>query len=435
VSKTVKHCDVCNENFGDRFSFCPVCGETLKAVGVGEPEAFTAPVVGSNAAVSEQREEKIAATASTASLAGEGAPFVHSEPRSANGSANFKANGVTENASSDNVFTHSAPPPDSDAPVNFEIDGMPYHADGLYHLTILQSGKERRLNLMNGAMAGLILLITIGTGYWVWELFRYPLDISAIDQDLGISYAYLNTEDPLAEEEQPVRKDDEKGGGGGGGGKKDPDVQKGIMPQMRREKQEIAPDVERVVKNFELKQQATLEGPPQPVNKSIEQYGVINSTKTVGGGTGEGRGLGNGRGSGIGTGNGTGYGTGTGSGIGGGNGNGIGNGIGDGLGEPPKVAERKPPAPAVTTPLQIISKPIPKFTEEARKQNVKGTVVLRITFSSNGQISNVSVIKGLPAGLTEQAIAAARSIQFKPMMKNGQAVSVIRPVEFSFNMY
>jgi len=41
----------------------------------------------------------------------------------------------------------------------------------------------------------------------------------------------------------------------------------------------------------------------------------------------------------------------------------------------------------------------------------------------------------LPDGLTEKAIAAARSIRFQPAQKDGRPVSQYAVIEYSFNIY
>jgi len=64
--------------------------------------------------------------------------------------------------------------------------------------------------------------------------------------------------------------------------------------------------------------------------------------------------------------------------------------------------------------LALLVKPRPGYTEVARESNTQGTVLLKVTFRSNGSIGSVSVIKGLPFGLTEQAIRAVRSTAFLP---------------------
>ena len=77
----------------------------------------------------------------------------------------------------------------------------------------------------------------------------------------------------------------------------------------------------------------------------------------------------------------------------------------------------------------------PSYTEEARQHDTEGVVVLKCVFSSNGTITRISAVKGLPYGLTERAIAAARQMKFVPAMKDGQFVSQWMTVEFHFNLY
>jgi len=89
----------------------------------------------------------------------------------------------------------------------------------------------------------------------------------------------------------------------------------------------------------------------------------------------------------------------------------------------------------VTSRARVLDKPEPQYTEVARKNQVTGTVVLRVVFSSSGQVTNISVIRGLPDGLSERAIAAARQIRFVPAMKDGRAVSMWMELEYNFNLY
>lgn len=86
-------------------------------------------------------------------------------------------------------------------------------------------------------------------------------------------------------------------------------------------------------------------------------------------------------------------------------------------------------------PLQITSKPRANYTEEAKKNGTQGTVTLKVTFLSNGAIGNISVVKGLPDGLNELAVAAARNIRFDPERKNGVAVTVTKQVKYDFTIY
>jgi len=92
-------------------------------------------------------------------------------------------------------------------------------------------------------------------------------------------------------------------------------------------------------------------------------------------------------------------------------------------------------ASEVTQKARVKKKPEPKYTKDARKHNVKGTVVLRCVFRSTGEVTNISVIRGLPDGLTDRAIEAAKKIRFIPAMKDGHPVSMWMQLEYNFNLY
>lgn len=82
----------------------------------------------------------------------------------------------------------------------------------------------------------------------------------------------------------------------------------------------------------------------------------------------------------------------------------------------------------------ISAKPKPSYTKEARRNGVQGFVTLKVLLSARGKVARVRVVKGLPAGLTENAIRAACKIEFKPAMKNGQAVSQWLTAEYVFRL-
>jgi TonB family protein len=89
----------------------------------------------------------------------------------------------------------------------------------------------------------------------------------------------------------------------------------------------------------------------------------------------------------------------------------------------------------VTVRATILAKPEPGFTEEARRNNVTGTIRLRAVLAADGRIRNIAVVRSLPDGLTERAISAARGIKFKPAFKDGHAVSQYVTLEYNFNIY
>jgi protein TonB len=76
-----------------------------------------------------------------------------------------------------------------------------------------------------------------------------------------------------------------------------------------------------------------------------------------------------------------------------------------------------------------------KYTEEARRNKVRGTVVLNVVFTADGRISDIRVVSGLPYGLTVKAIEAAQRIRFQPAVQNGMPVSVRGNLEFKFDTY
>lgn len=83
----------------------------------------------------------------------------------------------------------------------------------------------------------------------------------------------------------------------------------------------------------------------------------------------------------------------------------------------------------------VLTKPEPSYTDAARKAEVVGTVVLRAVFSSSGGVESLTVVRGLPHGLTERAIEAARGLRFIPGIKDGRFVSTSMQLEYNFNLY
>ena len=89
----------------------------------------------------------------------------------------------------------------------------------------------------------------------------------------------------------------------------------------------------------------------------------------------------------------------------------------------------------VTTKAIVKSKPEPMYTERARSNGVTGTVVLRVVFAADGTVRNIRAVKGLPDGLTQVSIAAARKIKFVPATKDGKPVSMYIQLEYNFHLY
>ena len=220
-------------------------------------------------------------------------------------------------------------------------------------------------------------------------------------------------------------------GGGGGGGREDPKpasfgkVPEGSLtiPPCCRSESEAAHRDERP-----LLVVPTLDADPLLIPRDDRPipYGDNKSTSTdPSSGPGKGGGIGDGTGVGVGPGEGAGYGPGRGGNVGGGDRHLGGGGPGGGGGGKEVDYNKIFKGSEVTSKVRILSKPEPPYTEEARKNQITGTVVLAAVFSASGQVTGIRPVSGLPHGLTEKAIAAARQIRFVPAQKErGRPVSM-----------
>ncbi|HEX3282086.1 MAG TPA: TonB family protein [Pyrinomonadaceae bacterium] len=102
--------------------------------------------------------------------------------------------------------------------------------------------------------------------------------------------------------------------------------------------------------------------------------------------------------------------------------------------EGPDANEKIISAKEADEPVQMTKKPSPDYTREARRNGIQGFVTLRVLLAADSKVSRVRVLKGLPAGLTENAIRTACKIQFRPATKDGQPVSTWVTVEFAFRL-
>ena len=89
----------------------------------------------------------------------------------------------------------------------------------------------------------------------------------------------------------------------------------------------------------------------------------------------------------------------------------------------------------VATKARVLYKPEPVYTEDARKDQISGTVVLRCIFAANGSVILIRAVSTLPDGLTESAIRSARQIKFIPATKDGKPVSMWMELQYNFNLF
>jgi TonB family protein len=306
-------------------------------------------------------------------------------------------------------------------------------------------------NVLSGIVVALVLVFgTIGAYVFWSRLHERALAQAKSEEEMELTQMITDipNEQPTPDEGTAgmnkgngggSKPKQEKAGGGGGGGREEQSPASfGKLPQADLHiPQVVAPDPHPpVIKNPSLPMPATLDADPvlfPPDTRNLAYGDPKSKSTTPSSGPGTGNGIGSGTGGGVGPGEGGGYGPGRGGNTGGGDRNEGGGGPGGGGGGTDYNRIFK--SSEVTSRARVLDKPEPQYTEAARKNQVTGTVVLRAVFSSSGSVMNISTIRGLPDGLTERAIAAAKQIRFVPAQKDGHAVSMWMQLEYNFNLY
>ena len=89
---------------------------------------------------------------------------------------------------------------------------------------------------------------------------------------------------------------------------------------------------------------------------------------------------------------------------------------------------------AQRSPLEIVFKPRPAYSNEARSLRIEGEVTLEAKFQASGDVLVMRVIRGLGHGLDETAMAAARAIRFQPATERGRRVDAVATVRIAFQL-
>jgi len=85
-------------------------------------------------------------------------------------------------------------------------------------------------------------------------------------------------------------------------------------------------------------------------------------------------------------------------------------------------------------PVEIVYKPRPAYTPEARRRRVEGEVLLDVVFTASGSLHINRVVKGLGYGLDDTALAAAERIRFRPARRDGQPYDCAALVHMVFEL-
>lgn len=97
----------------------------------------------------------------------------------------------------------------------------------------------------------------------------------------------------------------------------------------------------------------------------------------------------------------------------------------------PRVATR---STTLTRPIEILKKPQPVYTDEARSLRLEGDVSLEVLFTASAEVRVLRVIRGLGHGLDEAAIASASHIQFRPALREGEPINQTVTVHIRFQL-
>ena len=85
-------------------------------------------------------------------------------------------------------------------------------------------------------------------------------------------------------------------------------------------------------------------------------------------------------------------------------------------------------------PVEILYKPRPDYTDEARRKRVEGEVLLDVVFGASGSLHVRRIVRGLGYGLDDSALAAAQHIQFRPARRDGQPYDCAALVHIVFEL-
>jgi TonB family protein len=431
----MKRCSTCQEEFADKFSFCPIDGTPLNELAAAVVAA--AP-----------------AQESAHARAGDAEQTIHASPIPTYNEYHLT---IIEDAGLTSRLMKEMREAAHQSQLTwpeFKRDPLGFTKRSVSTYSLMLWRFLSTPNVAIGISTALLVVLSAALLIYVHDIYKLKHPDQQAD-NINQELDYLGDVTDIPEEQEKPDKgtagmNKGKGGGskpqyekpqgGGGGGREEAKPASfGKLPQASLTiPQVVAPDPHPpVIKNPSLPVAATIVADPllfPPDNRPIA-YGDPKSRSTeTSSGPGSGNGIGTGTGGGVGSGEGGGVGPGRGGNTGGGDfkpGGGGPGGSGGGGTDYSKTFSPK----EVSQKARIISRPEPQYTEEARKNQISGTVVIRAVLGSNGSVSGIRAVSGLPFGLTERAIAAAHQIKFVPAVKDGHAVSQYIQIEYNFNLY
>lgn len=90
---------------------------------------------------------------------------------------------------------------------------------------------------------------------------------------------------------------------------------------------------------------------------------------------------------------------------------------------PPQGPRRYVIGGDITAPVKL-SGPTPLYTPAANRARIQGTVILDCVIDRDGNVSEITVLKGLSLGLTESAVEAVKRWRFEAATLQGKPIAV-----------
>ena len=87
----------------------------------------------------------------------------------------------------------------------------------------------------------------------------------------------------------------------------------------------------------------------------------------------------------------------------------------------------------VSRPVPIFQ-PEPPYTEDARQRRIQGVVILQGIIDENGEVRNLTVVKGLPFGLDRNTLETVYQWKYKPAVFEGKPVAVHQYFRINFSL-
>ena len=115
-------------------------------------------------------------------------------------------------------------------------------------------------------------------------------------------------------------------------------------------------------------------------------------------------------------------------------------GGGGGIGLDRMAAAPQPPRDEILRVTGAVKRPVPlsatapRYTEIARRAGIQGAVILEAIIDEHGRVVNARILKGLPMGLDQEALATVRGWTFQPATLGDRPVKVFYTLTVHFQI-